>query len=376
LESIATSTKISTRMLRALEDENFDQLPGGVFNKGFVRAYARQVGLNEEETVIDYLAAYHDSQSHSQKVVPNLRGRSVAELEEQIHPADFDGTDRRRQHYSSNTAGNGNGRAELPSVDSSADSPPVAIGTLDKKEARMEKEHRPDQHRIRSKTSPERRAQERRRQERRIRPTRYPAADLPATFSDKPRPLPWGVIVGAILLTAAAAALIGHHRRLQTQTTLPQSTIPAGFTTTSSSVPRSPEVSRAMAIPPPTAPPASREPASLDVPVNRMVASRTLPQPAKKSPPQKFTLVIRAAETSWVSIAADGQSIASETLIAPANTSIRATQQIVVKTNNAEGLSFLLNGKQVQVVGNPGQTRTFIFDASGIRDSTGTQPSN
>jgi cytoskeleton protein RodZ len=57
LDDISSTSKISTRMLRALEEEHFDQLPGGIFNKGFVRAYARHVGLDEEQTVSDYLAA-------------------------------------------------------------------------------------------------------------------------------------------------------------------------------------------------------------------------------------------------------------------------------------------------------------------------------
>jgi len=57
LEQISSSTKIGTRMLQALEDENFDHLPGGIFNKGFVRAYARHVGLDEEQVVADYLEA-------------------------------------------------------------------------------------------------------------------------------------------------------------------------------------------------------------------------------------------------------------------------------------------------------------------------------
>ena len=51
LDDIALSTKIGTRMLRALEEEKFDQLPGGIFNKGFVRAYAPHVGLDEEQTL-------------------------------------------------------------------------------------------------------------------------------------------------------------------------------------------------------------------------------------------------------------------------------------------------------------------------------------
>ena len=57
LDDISLSTKISTRMLRALEEERFDQLPGGIFNKGFIRAYARCVGLDEEQAVADYIAA-------------------------------------------------------------------------------------------------------------------------------------------------------------------------------------------------------------------------------------------------------------------------------------------------------------------------------
>ena len=57
LEEVAIATKIGTRNLRALEEEKFGQLPGGVFNKGFVRAYARYVGIDEEQAVSDYLAA-------------------------------------------------------------------------------------------------------------------------------------------------------------------------------------------------------------------------------------------------------------------------------------------------------------------------------
>src|SRR5271155_42501 len=73
LDAISNATKISTRMLRALEEEHFDQLPGGVFNKGFVRAYARQVGLDAEEAVSDYLAALCESQVQSQNILPDFR---------------------------------------------------------------------------------------------------------------------------------------------------------------------------------------------------------------------------------------------------------------------------------------------------------------
>ena len=38
LDDIAEASKIGTRLLRALEEEHFELLPGGIFNKGFVRA--------------------------------------------------------------------------------------------------------------------------------------------------------------------------------------------------------------------------------------------------------------------------------------------------------------------------------------------------
>ena len=57
LDDIADATKIGTRLLRAVEEEHFELLPGGIFNKGFVRAYAKYLGLNEDEAVADYLEA-------------------------------------------------------------------------------------------------------------------------------------------------------------------------------------------------------------------------------------------------------------------------------------------------------------------------------
>jgi cytoskeletal protein RodZ len=57
LEDVALPTKIGVRFLKALEDEDFTKLPGGVFNKSFTRAYARELGLNEEEAVAAYLKA-------------------------------------------------------------------------------------------------------------------------------------------------------------------------------------------------------------------------------------------------------------------------------------------------------------------------------
>lgn len=54
LDEISLSTKIGTRFLLAIEEEDFDQLPGGIFNKGFIKAYARSVGVDEAEAVAEY----------------------------------------------------------------------------------------------------------------------------------------------------------------------------------------------------------------------------------------------------------------------------------------------------------------------------------
>ncbi len=61
LDDICATTKIGTRLLRALEEEQFDLLPGGIFNKGYVRAYARYFGIDEEQAVADYLKAAHEA---------------------------------------------------------------------------------------------------------------------------------------------------------------------------------------------------------------------------------------------------------------------------------------------------------------------------
>jgi cytoskeleton protein RodZ len=55
LREIADSTRISLRYLEALEDDRFDVLPALVFARGFLREYARVVGLDPDEVVNAYL---------------------------------------------------------------------------------------------------------------------------------------------------------------------------------------------------------------------------------------------------------------------------------------------------------------------------------
>ncbi len=55
LREISDATKINIRYLEALEQNRFESLPGGLFNKGFIRAYAAYIGVDSEAMVNSYL---------------------------------------------------------------------------------------------------------------------------------------------------------------------------------------------------------------------------------------------------------------------------------------------------------------------------------
>jgi cytoskeleton protein RodZ len=54
LREISEQTRISTRYLEAIETEDFKRLPGGIFNRSFIKAYARYVGYDEKEALEAY----------------------------------------------------------------------------------------------------------------------------------------------------------------------------------------------------------------------------------------------------------------------------------------------------------------------------------
>jgi cytoskeleton protein RodZ len=58
LEKITEITKISPRHLRALEENEFRVLPGGILNKGIVRGYVGVLGLDEMDWISRFQRAY------------------------------------------------------------------------------------------------------------------------------------------------------------------------------------------------------------------------------------------------------------------------------------------------------------------------------
>ena len=70
LRQVAQETKINIRHLEALERSEFQSLPGGAFNKGFVRAYAAYLGLDAEAMVSHYLLEVSRGRSEPETQTP------------------------------------------------------------------------------------------------------------------------------------------------------------------------------------------------------------------------------------------------------------------------------------------------------------------
>ncbi|MGD9562267.1 MAG: helix-turn-helix domain-containing protein [Pyrinomonadaceae bacterium] len=54
ISEVAEQTRISPLYLEAIDQNDYKTLPGGIFNKGFVRSYAKFVGVDEQEALQDY----------------------------------------------------------------------------------------------------------------------------------------------------------------------------------------------------------------------------------------------------------------------------------------------------------------------------------
>lgn len=61
LRDVADVTKLAVRTLEALERNQIDKLPTGIFRRAIVRAYAKEIGLDPEETLKAFLARHPDS---------------------------------------------------------------------------------------------------------------------------------------------------------------------------------------------------------------------------------------------------------------------------------------------------------------------------
>ncbi len=75
LRDIADRTKISLRYLEAMEADRFDLLPAPIFAKGFLKEYARYVGLSPDDVVNHYLSVHHPEELADPKEDTKVRSR-------------------------------------------------------------------------------------------------------------------------------------------------------------------------------------------------------------------------------------------------------------------------------------------------------------
>src|SRR5712671_7305683 len=54
LREISEQTRISMRYLEAIESDDYRRLPGGIFNRSFIRAYAKFIGYDEDLAMDEY----------------------------------------------------------------------------------------------------------------------------------------------------------------------------------------------------------------------------------------------------------------------------------------------------------------------------------
>jgi cytoskeleton protein RodZ len=54
IRDVAEQTRIAPMYIECIENDNYKPLPGGIFNKGFVKSYARFIGMDENEALQDY----------------------------------------------------------------------------------------------------------------------------------------------------------------------------------------------------------------------------------------------------------------------------------------------------------------------------------
>jgi hypothetical protein len=438
LEAISKTTKISTRLLRALEDERFDQLPGGVFNKGFVRAYARQVGLDEEEALGDYHTALRESLIQEEKILSDLRIQS-AKRGGGYGAWALETIERRKQaRRSSDRRKEERRNRERRSPDRHHDNRPI--------ESRVQSETG-----VKDEPGIETRQQENRRNGASLHPEphenrapNFPAdvlsgnvhsADTPSVnyrSANSPsvglapesheHPQDGGADVSAFpprdlkdhtatenpandfpaLDRAAGNTVIdgtgsGAASVLPVQQTPASTATPSGFWISRSLiaaavlllvvilalwrsrhrtglVTSAPPAAASAPTVQPTAPLFSQNhPATPGASISPALNSQTAPTSPKISshpsaPPSlgPFTVVIRADKTTSISVSADGESVAHETLIAPAATSVHASHDVIVKAANGAALSFLLNGKLIRPQAAEGEAKTYVLNSNGL----------
>ena len=316
LDDIAEATKIGTRLLRALEEEHFELLPGGIFNKGFVRAYAKYLGLNEDEAVADYLAAAGESSPDPRIIAEQNAGR--------IDRTGLDTGDHRR--------------AGFPII-------PVLIlllviaagagGWQIYQERQRERQAREDAARAAA-VSPS--------------PSASTTTDLSTTTNSAPP----SVQPGENAATTAGASNPVAGEVAKASPTVPATKGPADL----NSQAKAPEPSADQPTPPPTD--------STKTKVTGLETQEASGAGTVAANAEPFEVAVRAKDRAWVAIKSDGKFAVRGIISPPDVKVVHATDQVVFWTGNAGAVEISFNGQRVTLEGGPNTEGTLVFNSHGV----------
>jgi cytoskeleton protein RodZ len=306
LDEIAEGTKITVRCLRAIEREEFSKLPGGIFNKGFVRAYARYIGIDEEQAVTDFLAA----SGHLEPPLPTA--------------------DEIRAHAPSPALPSGKALAGVAVL-------VVLVFGLS--------QLYPEAKRVIVQAWAD------------VRQPPAVSATEPSTVSAKNPATPPPAAVNQDEVAPASLPVTDGPGAEPAQTPASETqTSPAETQTSPSETPTAPSETQT----PPSETPSTSSPATPDT-------AGTSADPPKAAPRREFMVQIRAKKDSWISIAADGKVQSEGMMAAPAERVVRARNRVVLKMGNAAGLQLSHNGRVLPPMSGDNQVTTLVFTADGVQ---------
>jgi cytoskeleton protein RodZ len=341
LEQISSSTKIGTRMLQALEEGKFGQLPGGIFNRGFVRAYARVVGLDEDQAVADYLQASGEASPARPELVRNA--------------SPSDGTPRDPIRIRE-----------------------TARDKVTRDSAARDTAARDEEHRI---------------------------SRLEAISDDYSRPLPWGLFAVILLVIALLLSFLSHRRREQERQAehpaTPKAAVPSdtsprkmaaptgapnsmsaipGAGGSPSGLPSSPAAATGTTGNTAVSPTSPVEKAA-STPIQNSPHSDSTASPTQSSAirapgPREFLVLVHAREESWVSVTVDSKLSGSELLEPGDERTFLAHDDVFIKTGNAGALDFQLDGKTLPVGGGYGEVKAVTIGHAGVIPTATEAPVN
>ena len=339
LEEIAEATKIGTRSLRALEEEHFDQLPGGIFNKGFVRAYAKFLGIDEEQAVADYVAATNEVGTSTATQMQAL----AEEAERQ----------RAAKEAAAANAGMGGMVAIIILI--------VVIGGIGFGAYKAYQYKKLQGAAVRASQS-------------------IPRAEVPPPVTMS-QPLTTDSTATPATMDSSASTATPQNTPSNTvgANTAAANTAPGAATPTSTAAATSPAPSTTSKANPASTPTQPVKPASSSSTTSTTTPATTTAktssssaEKSEKPAKQDYPIVvsIKAVKKSWIKVTADGKNVYQQEMDPSGDKkqiTLHATDKMAVVIGNAAGIELTVNGKSAGSLGNEGQARTVNITPQGIQ---------